>query len=146
LDFFSSKASKKMLLCSALSMKPSPKTRNSQPLMRCVVCLYPLLSSRCLVLFHHRRRHNHNHTNPKPTLFSRNQTTTPLIPVPLPPPKHAAQVGDGTTTVVILAGEFLRECKPFVEDGVHPQNIIKYYRQAAQLAIARVKVGGCTAA
>ena len=32
--------------------------------------------------------------------------------------------------MVILAGEFLRECKPFVEDGVHPQNIIKSFRQA----------------
>ncbi len=31
------------------------------------------------------------------------------------------QVGDGTTTVVILAGELLRECKAFVEEGVHPQ-------------------------
>lgn len=33
----------------------------------------------------------------------------------------ACQVGDGTTTVVILAGELLRECKAFVEEGVHPQ-------------------------
>ena len=31
------------------------------------------------------------------------------------------QVGDGTTTVVILAGEFLREAKAFVEEGVHPR-------------------------
>jgi hypothetical protein len=31
------------------------------------------------------------------------------------------QVGDGTTTVVILSGEFLREAKPFVEEGVHPR-------------------------
>lgn len=31
------------------------------------------------------------------------------------------QVGDGTTTVVILSGEFLKEAKPFVEDGVHPR-------------------------
>ena len=43
-----------------------------------------------------------------------------------------SEVGDGTTTVVILAGEFLRECKPFVEDGVHPQNIIKSFREAAR--------------
>ena len=33
----------------------------------------------------------------------------------------AAQVGDGTTTVVILAGELLKECKAFIEEGVHPQ-------------------------
>ena len=31
------------------------------------------------------------------------------------------QVGDGTTTVVILAGELLKECKAFFEEGVHPQ-------------------------
>ena len=50
-----------------------------------------------------------------------------------------SEVGDGTTTVVILAGEFLRECKPFVEDGVHPQNIIKSFREAARMAVARVR-------
>jgi T-complex protein 1 subunit eta len=32
-----------------------------------------------------------------------------------------SQVGDGTTSVVILAGEFLKEAKPFVEEGVHPR-------------------------
>ncbi len=32
-----------------------------------------------------------------------------------------AEVGDGTTTVVLLAAEFLRESKQFVEEGVHPQ-------------------------
>ncbi|KAJ1635330.1 hypothetical protein T492DRAFT_836131 [Pavlovales sp. CCMP2436] len=32
-----------------------------------------------------------------------------------------AEVGDGTTSVVVLAGELLREAKPFVEDGVHAQ-------------------------
>lgn len=31
------------------------------------------------------------------------------------------QVGDGTTTVVILSGELLRAAKPFVEEGVHPR-------------------------
>lgn len=43
------------------------------------------------------------------------------------------QVGDGTTTVVLLAGEFLKEAKPFVEDGVHPQNLIRSYRTASNL-------------
>ena len=49
------------------------------------------------------------------------------------------QVGDGTTTVVILAGEFLRESKPFVEEGVHPQSLIRSFRQAGQLAVQKVK-------
>ncbi len=50
-----------------------------------------------------------------------------------------AEVGDGTTTVVILAGELLKEAKPFVEDGVHPQLIIKAYRQAAHKAVEYVR-------
>ena len=36
-----------------------------------------------------------------------------------------AEVGDGTTSVVLLAAEILRNCKQFVEEGVHPQIIIK---------------------
>ena len=39
-----------------------------------------------------------------------------------------AEVGDGTTSVVILAGEFLKQCKPFVEEGVHPRIIIRAFR------------------
>ena len=33
----------------------------------------------------------------------------------------ALQVGDGTTTVVLLAAEFLKEAKGFIDDGVHPR-------------------------
>eukprot|EP00758_Cryptobia_borreli_P003059 Tbor_TRINITY_DN3495_c0_g1::TRINITY_DN3495_c0_g1_i1::g.3765::m.3765/K09499/CCT7; T-complex protein 1 subunit eta len=40
------------------------------------------------------------------------------------------EVGDGTTSVVILAGELLKEAKQCVEDGVAPQVIIKAYRKA----------------
>jgi chaperonin GroEL (HSP60 family) len=43
------------------------------------------------------------------------------------------KVGDGTTTVVLLAAEFLREAKPFIEDGVHSQNLIRSYRTACTL-------------
>jgi len=43
------------------------------------------------------------------------------------------KVGDGTTTVVLLAAEFLREAKPFIEDGVHSQNLIRSYRTAGSL-------------
>lgn len=35
------------------------------------------------------------------------------------------EIGDGTTTVVITAGELLKASKQFIEDGVHPQVIIK---------------------
>ena len=48
-----------------------------------------------------------------------------------------AEVGDGTTSVVILAGEFLKQFKPFVEEGVHPRVIIKSVRKATALALAQ---------
>ncbi|BGP23702.1 T-complex protein 1 subunit eta [Rhodotorula toruloides] len=50
-----------------------------------------------------------------------------------------AEVGDGTTSVVLLAAELMREARPFIEDGVSPHVIIKGYRKAAELAVARVK-------
>lgn len=50
-----------------------------------------------------------------------------------------AEVGDGTTSVTLLAGEMLRTCKPFVEDGLHPRIIVRAYRKAAHLAVQRVK-------
>eukprot|EP00274_Cyanoptyche_gloeocystis_P007257 CAMPEP_0196667518 /NCGR_PEP_ID=MMETSP1086-20130531/65128_1 /TAXON_ID=77921 /ORGANISM="Cyanoptyche gloeocystis , Strain SAG4.97" /LENGTH=568 /DNA_ID=CAMNT_0042004857 /DNA_START=28 /DNA_END=1734 /DNA_ORIENTATION=- len=50
-----------------------------------------------------------------------------------------SEVGDGTTSVVLLAGEFLKEAKSFVEEGVHPQTIIKSYRVAASLAAKKLK-------
>jgi T-complex protein 1 subunit eta len=49
-----------------------------------------------------------------------------------------AEVGDGTTSVVLLAGEFLKQCKPFVEEGVHPRIIIKSFRKATQLAVDKI--------
>jgi T-complex protein 1 subunit eta len=44
-----------------------------------------------------------------------------------------AEVGDGTTSVVLLAGELLKEIKSYIEEGVSPHVIIKGYRQAARL-------------
>lgn len=48
------------------------------------------------------------------------------------------EVGDGTTTVMLLAGELLKNCKMFVEDGVHPQTIIKGYRLACEIALEKI--------
>merc|ERR1712216_534140 len=50
-----------------------------------------------------------------------------------------AEVGDGTTSVVLLAGEFLRECKPYIEEGVHPQTIVKALRTANRLAVEKLE-------
>ncbi|KAJ2598811.1 T-complex protein 1 subunit eta [Coemansia sp. RSA 1286] len=49
-----------------------------------------------------------------------------------------AEVGDGTTSVVLLAGELLKEVKEFVEEGVSSQVIIRGFRRAAELAIERI--------
>ena len=40
------------------------------------------------------------------------------------------EVGDGTTSVVVIAGELLKEAKTCIEDGIAPQVIIKGFRQA----------------
>lgn len=50
-----------------------------------------------------------------------------------------AEVGDGTTSVVVLAGEILKESKSFVEDGVSSQVIIKGLRKACYLAVNKIK-------
>jgi T-complex protein 1 subunit eta len=50
-----------------------------------------------------------------------------------------AEVGDGTTSVVVLAGELLKEAKQCVEDGIAPQVIIKSYKNALQQALKILK-------
>lgn len=50
-----------------------------------------------------------------------------------------ADVGDGTTSVTLLAGELLKECKPFIEEGISTNVIAKGYRKAVQLAVLRTK-------
>ena len=44
------------------------------------------------------------------------------------------EVGDGTTTVAVLAGELLREAEKLVLQKIHPQIIIKGWRQAKIVA------------
>ena len=50
-----------------------------------------------------------------------------------------AEVGDGTTSVVVLAGEVLKEMKDFVEQGVSTQTIIKGLRRAGAMAVNKIK-------
>lgn len=50
-----------------------------------------------------------------------------------------AEVGDGTTSVVLLGGEFLKQAKTFIDDNMHPQIIIKSYRRACQLAVQKIR-------
>ncbi|XP_037425859.1 T-complex protein 1 subunit beta-like [Triticum dicoccoides] len=44
------------------------------------------------------------------------------------------EVGDGTTSVVVLAGELLREAEKLVNMKIHPMTIIAGYRMAAECA------------
>ncbi|EZG50493.1 putative chaperonin containing T-complex 1 eta subunit, tcph protein [Gregarina niphandrodes] len=50
-----------------------------------------------------------------------------------------AEIGDGTTSVVVLAGELLNEARQFIEDGVHPRLIIAGYQKACAMALERVQ-------
>ncbi|KAF5374958.1 hypothetical protein D9758_000534 [Tetrapyrgos nigripes] len=50
-----------------------------------------------------------------------------------------AEVGDGTTSVVLLAAQFLKEVRGYIEEGVSPHIIMKGFRKASQLAIERIK-------
>lgn len=50
-----------------------------------------------------------------------------------------AEVGDGTTSVVLLAGEILKEVKVFVEDNLHSRTIIQGLRQACQLSLKTIE-------
>ena len=44
------------------------------------------------------------------------------------------EVGDGTTSVMLFAGELLKEAKQFIEDGMSPQIIINGYWTALKMA------------
>lgn len=44
-----------------------------------------------------------------------------------------AEVGDGTTSVVLFAAQLLKEVRPLIEEGMSPHIIMKGFRQASQL-------------
>ena len=47
-------------------------------------------------------------------------------------------VGDGTTSVVVFAGELLKESKQFIDEGMHSQVLIKGYRRALNECLSRI--------
>lgn len=49
------------------------------------------------------------------------------------------EVGDGTTTVAVLASELLKEAETLVSKKFHPQTIIKGYREATLAATAALE-------
>lgn len=50
-----------------------------------------------------------------------------------------AEVGDGTTSVVLLASEILKNTRTFIEDGMHPTIIIRALRKASALATKKIR-------
>merc|ERR1719336_2664521 len=44
------------------------------------------------------------------------------------------EIGDGTTSVVVLAGELLREAEKLSAQKMHPQTIIRGWRRAVEVA------------
>jgi len=49
------------------------------------------------------------------------------------------EVGDGTTSVVVLAGELLRQAEKLLQQRVHPMTIIAGWRKAADIARKALK-------
>src|SRR6267378_3731025 len=49
------------------------------------------------------------------------------------------EVGDGTTSAVVLAGELLKAAETLIEQEVHPTIIVNGYRMAAAEAVRRLK-------
>jgi thermosome len=45
------------------------------------------------------------------------------------------EVGDGTTTAVVLAGELLKRAQDLLDDNVHPTTIVAGYKKAADRAV-----------
>ena len=48
------------------------------------------------------------------------------------------EVGDGTTSVTLIAGELLRNAKGFIEDGMNPQVVIRGYKKALEYCLRRL--------
>lgn len=48
-----------------------------------------------------------------------------------------AMVGDGTTTVVLVAAELMKNAKEFIEEGMHPMIIIRGYQMAREFCMSQ---------
>ncbi len=49
------------------------------------------------------------------------------------------EVGDGTTTASVLAGQLLAQAEDLLDDDVHPTTIVEGYREAADLALEAIE-------
>jgi thermosome len=49
------------------------------------------------------------------------------------------EVGDGTTTAVVLAGELLRKAEELMDQSIHPMTIVSAYKKAADEAAKQIE-------
>lgn len=49
------------------------------------------------------------------------------------------EVGDGTTSVIIMAGEMMQAAKPFIDKKIHPSIIVGGYYKAMQEAVRIIR-------
>jgi len=88
-----------------------------------------------------------NPENKNVTVTNDGATILKSIPVDNPSAKilvdisktQDAEVGDGTTSVVVLAGELLREAEKLVAKKIHPQIICQGWRKAIKVARSALK-------
>ena len=50
------------------------------------------------------------------------------------------EVGDGTTSVTVLASELIREAEKLIDMRIHPQTIIAGWRKATQVTVYQFKM------
>eukprot|EP01015_Nassula_variabilis_P018226 TRINITY_DN295_c0_g1_i4.p1 TRINITY_DN295_c0_g1~~TRINITY_DN295_c0_g1_i4.p1 ORF type:complete len:568 (-),score=159.24 TRINITY_DN295_c0_g1_i4:157-1860(-) len=50
-----------------------------------------------------------------------------------------SEVGDGTTSVMLIAGELMKEAKQFLDDGMSPQTIIQGFREALAFCLEKLQ-------
>jgi thermosome len=74
-------------------------------------------------------------TNDGATILSEMNVEHPVAKIMVDVAKtQDKEVGDGTTSVVILAGELLKKAQSLIDQGIHPTTIIKGYKIAAEKA------------
>ena len=49
------------------------------------------------------------------------------------------EVGDGTTSVICLAGEMMQTAQPFIEKNIHPTIIVKAYYKALEHMLSNLE-------
>ncbi|CAG9329164.1 CCT7_2 [Blepharisma stoltei] len=87
------------------------------------------------------------HVGDKATITNDGATIINLLDIVHPAAKSLAdiataqdnEIGDGTTSVVVLAGEFLKEARELLEDGMHPRVVIRGFREACQKAVGKIR-------